>query len=226
MTSAQGQKTTNTPGVESVGEDEAMKVKKRSKISLLTSSYPLVHARLYRQPTGQGADVQRTLRGINLEHPLSGTKVLPTPVKRKPQRYHFGIRSRGQIPLEVMSEIYKSLAKLGAEWVEKHPSPDAEDKSLPADPFTIKCRWRKQYPRKSVKNKGVNEGVDDMYVYMEIQLYQQDQKDYLVDFKWGGYELLTSTGQVKPPGEDGVQSAFPFLDLASTLINMLARGGD
>ena len=125
-----------------------------------------------------------------------------------------------------MSEIYKSLAKLGAEWVEKHPSPDAEDKSLPADPFTIKCRWRKQYPRKSVKNRGVDEGVDDMYVYMEIQLYQQDQKDYLVDFKWGGYELLTSTGEVKPPGEDGVQSAFPFLDLASTLINMLARGGD
>jgi hypothetical protein len=207
--------------------DEGELTKKRSKISLLTSSYPLVHARMYGKPTSQtGADVQRTLRGINLEHPVSGNRQFPAPVKRKPQRYHFGIRSRGQIPLEVMSEIYKSLAKLGAEWVEKHPSPDAEDKSTPVDPFTIKCRWRKSYPRKSVKNRGVDEGVDDMYVYMEIQLYQQDQKDYLVDFKWGGYELLKSTGPVRPPGEDGVQSAFPFLDLASTLINMLARGGD
>jgi Adenylate sensor of SNF1-like protein kinase len=197
----------------------------RSKISLLTSSYPLVHARTYGQQRGPEDNDERKVRGINLEQPLPGTKVISVAVKRKPQRYHFGIRSRGQIPLEVMAEIYKALGKLGAEWTEKHPSPDAEDKSLPTDPFTIKCRWRKMYPRKSVQRSG-EQGTDEMYVHMEIQLYQQDQKDYLVDFKWGGYELLTTSVLVKPPGDEGVHSAFPFLDIASTLINMLARGGD
>jgi hypothetical protein len=232
MTSASSQTPqSNTPdqhAVDTVGNDEAKpyKANKRSKISLLTSSYPLVHARMYRQTTDPAADASRTVRGINLEHLPREIRVIPTVVKRKPQRYHFGIRSRGQTALEVMQEIYKSLEKLGAEWVEKHANPDAEDKSIPMDPFTIKCRWRKEYPRKSVQNKGIQEGVDDMYVYMEIQLYQSDLRDYLVDFKWGGYELLESTGEVKPPGEDGVQSAFPFLDLASTLINTLARGGD
>jgi len=79
----------------------------------------------------------------------------------------------------------------------------------------------------------VRQGEDDMYVYMEIQLYQQPEpKDYLVDFKWGGYELVgqpegkeKKTGPVVG-GEESVNSCFPFLDLASTLINALARGGD
>lgn len=160
-------------------------------------------------------------------------KVVPPVIKRKPQRYHFGIRSRGQGALEVMQEIYKALERMGAEWVEKQPNPDAEDKSIPLDPFTIKCRWRKQYPRKSIRNKGVLEGEDDMYVYMEIQLYQQPEpRDYLVDFKWGGYELVGDKKEKNtrndggPPGEDSVHSCFPFLDLSSTLINALARGGD
>jgi hypothetical protein len=232
MTAAQPQTPqSNTPdshAVDNVGEDAEKhnKSNKRSKISLLTSSYPLVHARMFRQTTDPTADISRSVRGINLEHLPRDIKVVPTAIKRKPQRYHFGIRSRGQGALEVMQEIYKSLEKLGAEWIEKQPNPDSEDKSIPLDPFTIKCRWRKKYPRKSVQKKIVKEGVDDMYVYMEIQLYQQEPRDYLVDFKWGGYELLESTGEVKPPGEDGVQSAFPFLDLASTLINALARGGD
>jgi Adenylate sensor of SNF1-like protein kinase len=232
MTSAQPPTPqSNTPdshAVDTVGENDAShsKSNKKSKISLLTSSYPLVHARMYRKSHDGETDASRTVRGINLDHLPHDIKVLPTAIKRKPQRYHFGIRSRGQGALEVMQEIYKSLEKLGAEWIEKQPNPDAEDKSIPMDPFTIKCRWRKKYPRKSVQRKTVKEGVDDMYVYMEIQLYQQEPRDYLVDFKWGGYELLESTGQVSSPGEDGVQSAFPFLDLASTLINALARGGD
>ena len=212
------------------------KASKRSKISLLTSSYPLVHARMYRQTPDSGTDAARSVRGINLEHLPRELKVVPPVIKRKPQRYHFGIRSRGQGALEVMQEIYKSLERMGAEWVEKQPNPDSEDNSIPLDPFTIKCRWRKRYPRKSIRNKGVVEGEDDMFVYMEIQLYQQPEpRDYLVDFKWGGYELIGdnkkgqstgSGGSGGPPGEDSVHSCFPFLDLASTLINALARGGD
>jgi hypothetical protein len=215
------------------------KANKRSKISLLTSSYPLVHARMYRQTTDSGTDAARSVRGINLEHLPREMKVFPPVIKRKPQRYHFGIRSRGQGALEVMQEIYKSLERMGAEWVEKQPNPDSDDKSVPLDPFTIKCRWRKRYPRKSIRNKGIVEGEDDMYVYMEIQLYQQPEpRDYLVDFKWGGYELIgdnkreqTTSGSDGcggggSPGEDSVHSCFPFLDLASTLINALARGGD
>ena len=244
MTSASPQppqsSTPDTSAVDAVGEaaNKHGKTNKRSKISLLTSSYPLVHARMYRQTTDNGTDAVRSVKGINLEQlPREMHKAVAPVIKRKPQRYHFGIRSRGQGALEVMQEIYKSLERMGAEWVEKQPNPDSEDKSIPLDPFTIKCRWRKQYPRKSIRNKGVLEGEDDMYVYMEIQLYQQPEpRDYLVDFKWGGYELvgdnkkdkiMKSEGQVGgPPGEDSVHSSFPFLDLSSTLINALARGGD
>lgn len=227
--------TPDSSAVDGVGEDANKhgKANKRSKISLLTSSYPLVHARMYRKTTDSGTDAARSVRGINLEQLPREMKVVPPVIKRKPQRYHFGIRSRGQGALEVMQEIYKALERMGAEWVEKQPNPDAEDKSIPLDPFTIKCRWRKQYPRKSIRNKGVLEGEDDMYVYMEIQLYQQPEpRDYLVDFKWGGYELVGDKKEKNtrndggPPGEDSVHSCFPFLDLSSTLINALARGGD
>src|SRR5204863_2482498 len=150
------------------------------------SSYPLVHARMYRQTPDSGTDASRSVRGINLEHVPRELRIVPPVIKRKPQRYHFGNRSRGQGALEVMQEIYKSLERMGAEWVEKQPNPDSEDNSNPLDPFTIKCRWRKRYPRKSIRNnKGVVEGEDDMFVYMEIQLYQQPEpRDYLVDFKW------------------------------------------
>ena len=240
-TSPAPQSRPDSSAVESGVEDEKShgKANKRSKISLLTSSYPLVHARMYRQTTDQGSDASRSVRGINLEHLPRELRVVPPVIKRKPQRYHFGIRSRGQGALEVMQEIYKSLERMGAEWVEKQPNPDSDDKSIPLDPFTIKCRWRKQYPRKSLHKKGVLEGEDDMYVYMEIQLYQQPEpRDYLVDFKWVGYELIgvkknpvvrPQGGGMEgegPPVEDTVHSCFPFLDLASTLINALARGGD
>jgi hypothetical protein len=216
------------------------KSKNRSKISLLTSSYPIVHSRMYRQASEENEGASRTVRGINLEPPRQQKPI--TIVKRKPQRYHFGIRSRGQGALEVLHEIYKSLEKLGAEWMVKQPNPESKNKSpltLPIDPFTIKCRWRKTYPRKSIRNNEVVlESDDDMYVYMEIQLYQQPEpRDYLVDFKWGGYELVgaSSNEQINHddddlngelPGEDAVHSCFPFLDLASTLINALARGSD
>ena len=243
MTTASPQNDKSTPESHAVDTDGIKhKTNKRSKISLLTSSYPLVHARMYGQTRDGTADEARKLRGINLDHPGGDVKVVPTVIKRKPQRYHFGIRSRGQGALEVMQEIYKSLERMGAEWIEKQPNPDSEDKSVPMDPFTIKCRWRKRYPRKSIQNKGQLEGEDDMYVYMEIQLYQQPEpRDYLVDFKWVGYELVgnekvkgaSGVGvAVSPDGErplvveEGVHSCFPFLDIASTLINALARGGD
>jgi hypothetical protein len=229
MTSATSQTPqSNTPdshAVDAVEEGGKHKPNKRSKISLLTSSYPLVHARMYRHDPDSAIDPARNVKGINLEQLPGPDRPFPTIIKRKPQRYHFGIRSRGQAPLEVMGEIYKALERMDAEWVEKQPNPESPDSYVPLDPYTIRCRWRKQYPRKSIQKAG-QEGIDDMYVYMEIQLYQSDPKDYLVDFKWIGYELIESTGEVKPPGEDGVQSAFPFLDIASTLINMLARGGD
>jgi Adenylate sensor of SNF1-like protein kinase len=242
MTAAQPQSATpDSPAVDSpaAGQDTATgkpKSNRKSKISLLTSSYPLVHARMYSNPSAPQGGVagasSRTVRGINLEGEMK--VFVPPVIKRKPQRYHFGIRSRGQGALEVMQEIYKSLERMSAEWIEKPPNPDNEGGTLPLDPFTIKCRWRKQYPRRVWRGgKMVGEGVDDMFVYMEIQLYQQPEpKDYLVDFKWGGYELVggekekEKRASVVAGGEDSVHSCFPFLDLASTLINALARGGD
>ena len=227
MTSTSPQPPQSTPEsrVNTVGEDDnsADKKSKRSKISLLTSSYPAVHARLYGPSPNIGGDAARSIKGINLEHIPPGVKIRPPVIKRKRQNYHFGIRSRGQGALEVVREIYKALQRMGAEWAEKQPSRDSADPDVPQDPFTIRCRFRRRYPRKSLNSK-VSEGEDDMYVSMEIQLYQQpDPNDYLVDFKWVKYELLGRSEETKDPGDDGVQSAFPYLDLASTLIAELAR---
>jgi Adenylate sensor of SNF1-like protein kinase len=203
--------------------DPSTNPNKRSKISLLMSSYPAVHARLYSPLPQHIIDENQSIKGINLEPIPPSIKVHPSTFKRKRQNYHFGIRSRGQGALEVIQEIYKALERMGAEWAEKLPHPDSEDPYMPQDPFTIKCRFRKKYPQKSVNSKSL-QGEDDMYVYMEIQLYEQpDPNDYLVDFKWVRYELLGRSEEMKDPGDDGVQSAFPYLDLASTLIAELAK---
>ncbi|KAI2618179.1 Pkinase-domain-containing protein [Hypoxylon sp. NC1633] len=110
---------------------------------------------------------------------------------------------------------------------------------LPADPWHIVCRWRKDDIRRTSMSAGhaTSDSIseENTYVYsvmdkrkqdfvwmrMEIQIYEMDPKDkvYLVDFKCTGYERLDGT----LIEEKAVMSPFPFLDMAAKLIMQLAE---
>ncbi|KAI1091297.1 Pkinase-domain-containing protein [Rostrohypoxylon terebratum] len=110
---------------------------------------------------------------------------------------------------------------------------------LPADPWHIVCRWKKDDIRRSSISSGnvTAEAAsdDNTFVYsvmdkrkqdfvwmrMDIQIYEMDPKDkvYLVDFKCTGYERLDGTLLE----EKAVMSPFPFLDMAAKLIMQLAE---
>ncbi|KAK8085257.1 hypothetical protein PG997_006528 [Apiospora hydei] len=108
---------------------------------------------------------------------------------------------------------------------------------LPADPWHIVCRWKKEDLRKSAvstggassetaseKNTHVysvldNRKQDFVYMRMEIQIYEMEYGVYLVDFKCTGYEREDGTMLE----EKDVMSPFPFLDMAARLIMQLAE---
>ncbi|OTB07007.1 hypothetical protein M426DRAFT_54380 [Hypoxylon sp. CI-4A] len=191
-------------------------------------------------------------------HPQSMTPVAPR--RPKQVRWQFGIRSRNA-PFEALLCIYKSLSKLGATWVVDENFEDTDGRNpyegmhpdeidletfdpikyyrLPADPWHIVCRWRKDDLRRSSVSSGhvAAEAAsdDNTYVYsvmdkrkedfvwmrMDIQIYEMDPKDkvYLVDFKCTGYERQDGTLLE----EKAVMSPFPFLDMAAKLIMQLAE---
>lgn len=94
-------------------------------------------------------------------------------------------------------EIYRALKSLGAEWninpkptssmmSDEKSSAESEEDSDQPDPFVIKCRWR-------VKD-GINiPDNETIYVHMEVQLYQLEPGNHLVDFKCDGYEIEVSS---------------------------------
>lgn len=193
------------------------------------------------------------------------------PKKPKPVRWQFGIRSRNA-PFEALLCIYKSLAKLGATWLQdedynKVHGEESESQNtsnlerdeaygsipldqvdlktfdpvkyyrLPADPWHITCRWKKEDIRKESVSSGFSTSEamseENTYVYsvmdkrqqnfvwmrMEIQIYEMEPTVYLVDFKCSGYERMDGTMLE----EKDVMSPFPFLDMAAKLIMQLAE---
>ncbi|KAI8953185.1 protein kinase SNF1 [Xylaria longipes] len=108
---------------------------------------------------------------------------------------------------------------------------------LPADPWHITCRWKKDDIRKETVASGLSTSEatseQNTYVYsvmdrrqqnfvwmrMEIQIYEMEPTVYLVDFKCSGYERADGTMLE----EKDVMSPFPFLDMAAKLIMQLAE---
>ncbi|KAI1425682.1 protein kinase SNF1 [Xylaria sp. FL1777] len=108
---------------------------------------------------------------------------------------------------------------------------------LPADPWHITCRWKKDDIRKESVSSGLSTSdatsEEKTYVYsvmdrrqqsfvwmrMEIQIYEMEPTVYLVDFKCSGYEQADGTMLE----EKNVMSPFPFLDMAAKLIMQLAE---
>ncbi|CAE6446506.1 unnamed protein product [Rhizoctonia solani] len=160
--------------------------------------------------------------------------------KTKSPRWHFGIRSRSP-PMEVMLEIYQTLKTLGMEWREK-PGLNIigrpEDEGAPGkdgkDIYYVETRCR----------------IRDVVVRMDLQLYQVDPLNYLVDFRnlgchhastdpnapskftdaaWPGTDSNSSAPRSPTLTEGAVLRAdvcspFLFLECACRLIVELAAG--
>ncbi|CAE7141819.1 unnamed protein product [Rhizoctonia solani] len=160
--------------------------------------------------------------------------------KSKSPRWHFGIRSRSP-PMEVMLEIYQTLKTLGMEWREK-PGLNIigrpEDEGAPGkdgkDIYYVETRCR----------------IRDVVVRMDLQLYQVDPLNYLVDFRnlgchhastdpsapskftdasWPGSDSNSSAPRSPTLTEGAVLRAdvcspFLFLECACRLIVELAAG--
>jgi carbon catabolite-derepressing protein kinase len=148
---------------------------------------------------------------------IGGSKKLnPISTKKSKTRWHFGIRSRSY-PLDVMGEIYRALKNLGAEWANP-----AED-----DLWTIHVRWNCGLPSNdSDGNNGSAcvspDNAELERMKMRIQLYQLEQNNYLVDFKFDGWEEDDISQSKKRSRELETFSAYPFLHLATRLIMELA----
>lgn len=153
--------------------------------------------------------------------PSQMKKLNPISTKKSKTRWHFGIRSRSY-PLDVMGEIYRALKNLGAEWA--RPS-DKDD-----DLWTIHVRWKCGLPNNNSDGGGDGEQQQEdansdnvELMKMRIQLYQLEQNNYLVDFKFDGWqEIGTNEQKSKRPQEFDTFSAYPFLHLATRLIMELA----
>ena len=136
------------------------------------------------------------------------TAINPVSNKKLKTRWHFGIRSRSY-PLDVMGEIYRALKNLGAEW----------SKPTEEELWTIRVRWK--YDSNETAN------APNM-MKMQIQLFQLEPNNYLVDFKFDGWEDISKDGSTEDSSlkqdvdEMSSFSAYPFLHLATRLIMELA----
>ncbi|KAI5967934.1 SNF1 [Candida margitis] len=150
----------------------------------------------------------------------------PTPTKKSKTRWHFGIRSRSY-PLDVMGEIYRALKNLGAEWA----------KPTEEELWTIRVRWKYEAAAAGVASTGGVSSKTPNLMKMQIQLFQLEPNNYLVDFKFDGWEseeqassgnTEDASANAKDPhrhqdlDEVGSFSAYPFLHLATRLIMELA----
>ncbi|KAJ7054029.1 snf 1 [Mycena amicta] len=196
---------------------------------------------------------------LNSSLRTSDMSLITTPTGRansrrppKSTRWHFGIRSRSA-PMEVMLEIYKTLHSMGMEWKKKsnlgalgrppkaradRPGYDDrgdDDMRAASSIFCIETRAR----------------VQDIVVLMNINLYNVDEQNYLVDFQHKkSYRASTVPGAgkfdpvIRETGfigevdsltgssrslmecvgttDEAVMSPFVFMDLATRLILELA----
>lgn len=167
-----------------------------STIAILPSSLPTIH------------------RAYMMNQPLTGqSKINPVSSKKLKTKWHFGIRSRSY-PLDVMGEIYRALKNLGAEW----------SKPTEEELWTIRVRW-KYGPSMIDETVKDGESVPPDLMKMQIQLFQLEPNNYLVDFKFDGWE--SSSKPSSQPAKQDVDemssfSAYPFLHLATRLIMELA----
>ncbi|KAF8483130.1 kinase-like domain-containing protein [Gautieria morchelliformis] len=192
----------------------------------------------------------------------SNNKLSPSGRDKRKPRWHFGIRSRSP-PMEVMLEIYRTLSVLDMEWKEKKYLGGLGGKQTNTERFNIERRHDldgKSSPppadpkaAASVYYVEARARVDDIVVLLDLQLYEIDEVNYLVDFKHQGYYRASNEPGAKkfdraltpppssssdagssysqehrprePEEQDNTVSPFLFMDTACRLIVELAGGG-
>lgn len=164
-----------------------------STIAILPASLPSIH------------------RAFMMNQTAGQAKINPVSTKKLKTKWHFGIRSRSY-PLDVMGEIYRALKNLGAEW----------SKPTEEELWTIRVRWK--YGPSVVDDTMKDDVVvpPDL-MKMQIQLFQLEPNNYLVDFKFDGWESSSGEAPARQEVDEMSSfSAYPFLHLATRLIMELA----
>ncbi|CAH7671030.1 CAMK/CAMKL/AMPK protein kinase [Phakopsora pachyrhizi] len=203
----------------------------------------------------QSSDMNRAL---NISHHLPSTI---TKVKKTPRtKWHFGIRSKSP-PMTVMLEIYRTLQSLGFEF--KRKDAKIQSREIEAGEGELKeSESEKRRRKRKVEEEKVKQAqdlyfietrcrLDDVMVRMDLQLYQIEVNNYLVDFRNLGYKPIkpstktagvasggvagTGMGEVVASGggvnrqqkkhlSGAASSPFLFLECACRLILELAVG--
>lgn len=178
---------------------------------------------------------------------LAAKNLNPMLTKKSKTRWHFGIRLR-LYPLDVMGEIYRALKNLGAEWTKPAEeelwtirvrwkydpaaryrardtgSGDDLDSVAQAERARRVAQHKQEVEAMDVDLEAAPENTPDM-MKMQIQLFQLEPNNYLVDFKFDGWEFLDcAKNEVAQEMSDEMSSflAYPFLHLATQLIMELA----
>lgn len=105
------------------------------------------------------------------------------------------------------------------------PTEDKDAKSLTPDNSAPSA------PSSATQSKGVPSISHGVWVFLDIQLYQLEENNYMVDFKCDGYQNVIRaqadtewhpiSKRIKNK-EKEVTSPYPFLDVASDLVAQLA----
>ncbi|WAR57804.1 hypothetical protein PtB15_5B34 [Puccinia triticina] len=196
---------------------------------------PFTPAEPSKRPTDRVAESShRTLTGSGRVKKASKTK------------WHFGIRSKSP-PMTVMLEIYRTLQTLGFEFKRKdlHSSALEEPpEEAPAESEGEKRRRRRKAEEEKVKQAQdlyfieTRCRLDNVVVRMDLQLYQIEVNNYLVDFRNLGYKPIEPSAQTATTREEAAanrrraasmgggatSSPFLFLECACRLIVELAVG--
>lgn len=162
----------------------------------------------------QMKDVTATLDQVNANQESNRQIEVKKPASKK-AKWHLGIRSQSK-PQDIMNEVFKAMKTAGMQW-----------KYVNASIYNLRVR-------KKVKP------TSDRYVKIGLQLYQVDNKSYLLDFRsfdfdTGGAtddELIENISESVSNklessssfnGDDGRHSIMEFFEVCAGLIGSLAR---
>ncbi|XP_064415913.1 5'-AMP-activated protein kinase catalytic subunit alpha-2 isoform X2 [Latimeria chalumnae] len=128
---------------------------------------------------------------------LNTTK--PKPLAVKKAKWHLGIRSQSK-PYDIMAEVYRAMKQLDYEW-------------KVANPYHL--RVRRKNP------------VTGNYVKMSLQLYQVDNRSYLLDFKSIDDDIMEQKSGSSTPQRSGSAAGLhrPRLSIDATIADTQSLSG-
>jgi 5'-AMP-activated protein kinase, catalytic alpha subunit len=148
----------------------------------------------------------------------------------KKAKWHLGIRSQSK-PQDIMNEVFKAMKSSGMQW-----------KYINQSIYNLRVRKKIQDTstttiNNTTSNSNSNSNTNDRYVKIGLQLYQVDQKSYLLDFRsFNDKDSLTTDDEFdenkqkqesieKHNVQDDIThySIMEFFEVCANLIGSLAR---